>query len=62
MPSGSVSRHSVSALAVVHTDVGAGGGCVAGDVVTDGGVVGVVVVVGIAEIMNWTFSQANPDY
>ena len=49
MPSGSVSRHSVSVLVVVNTDVGAGGGCVAGDVVTDGGV---VVVVGIAEIMN----------
>ena len=45
MPSGSVSRHSVSVLVVVLTDVGAGG-----DVVTDGGVV--FVVVGIAEIMN----------
>ena len=40
MPPGSVSRHSVSVLAVVLTDVGVGGGVVAGGgVVTGGGVV-----------------------
>ena len=43
MPSGSVSRHSESLLAVVLTDVGAGGGVAAGDVVTGGGVVGAAV-------------------
>ena len=59
MPPGSVSRHSVSVLAVVLTGVGVGGGVVTGSgvvgVVAGGGVVGVVagggvflVVVGIA--------------
>ena len=44
MPAGSVSRHAGSLLAVVHTDVGAGGGGVAAcDVVTGGGVVGAAV-------------------
>ena len=46
MPSGSVSRHSVSVLAVVNT---AGGGVVTGgSVVGDGGGVVFLVVAGIA--------------
>ena len=53
MPSGSVSRHSGSLLAVVLTDVGAGGGVAAGDVVTGGGVagaaVGTVLSTGVSE-------------
>ena len=53
MPAGSVSRHSVSVLVVVLTDVGVGGGVVAGSgVVTGGGVVigaGDGVVAGIVE-------------
>ena len=43
MPSGSVSRHSESLLAVVHNDVDAGGGVAAGDVVTGGGAVGAAI-------------------
>ena len=51
MPSGSVSRHSVSVLVVVHTDVGAGDGCVAGGVVTGSAVAaGDVVTVGCARV------------
>ena len=46
MPAGSVSRHSVSVLAVVLTDVGVGGG-----VVTGGGVVGVVTGSGVVDVV-----------
>ena len=55
MPAGSVSRHSVSVLAVVLTDVGVGSGVVAGGGVVvgagDGVVDGVVggVVAGVVE-------------
>ena len=52
MPAGSVSRHSVSVLAVVLTDDGVGGGVVAGGgVVTGGGVVGVVAGSGVVDVV-----------
>ena len=52
MPPGSVSRHSVSVLAVVLTGVGVGGGVVSGDgVVTGSGVVGVVAGGGVVGVV-----------
>ena len=63
MPSGSVSRHSGALLAVVLTDVGAGGGVAAGDVVTGGGVVGAavgtVLSTGVSESHERRCTKAN---
>ena len=55
MPSGTVSRHSVSVLAVVPAVVAAGDVAIAGvGVAADVAVT--VVTMGVAEIINWTFS------